>query len=113
MICLSCWVLFVVASLSLIGNICFILLTNHLIYQNAHELYANIYLALCAVAVLLGIVGKGMFESTVIQFGTDQMIGASSTQLSTFIHWYFWSLCIGSICINTIIAGIVGILWSL
>ena len=108
MICLSCWVLFVVASLSLIGNICFILLTNHLIYQNAHELYAKIYLALCAVAVLLGIVGKGMFESTVIQFGTDQMIGASSTQLSTFIHWYFWSLCIGSICINTIIAGIVG-----
>ena len=33
------------------------------------------------------------------------MIGASSAQLSTFIHWYYWNLCVGSICINTIIAG--------
>ena len=48
------------------------------------------------------IVGKGMFESTVIQFGTDQMIEASSTQLSTFIHWHYWSLHIGSVCINVI-----------
>ena len=27
-----------------------------------------------------------MFKSTVIQFGTDQMIEASSNQLSTFIY---------------------------
>ena len=107
MICLSCWVIFVIVLLFSIGNICYIL-SSDLIYQNAHELYIKIYLALCAVAVLLGIVGKGMFESTVIQFGTDQMIGASSTQLSTFIHWYYWSLCVGSICINTIIAGMAG-----
>ena len=104
MICLSCWIIFVVALLSSIGNICFIL-SSDLIHQSVHDLYGKIYLALCAVGVLLGIVGKGMFESTVIQFGTDQMIGASSNQLSTFIHWYYWSLCIGSICINTIIAG--------
>ena len=103
MICLSCLVLFVIVLLFSIGNICFIL-TNDL--QNvASELYPNIYLALCAVAVLLGIVGKGMFESTVIQFGTDQMIEASSAQLSTFIHWYYWSQCVGSICITSVIAG--------
>ena len=108
MICLSCWVLFVVVLLFSIGNICFIL-SSDLIYQSVHEhLYAKIYLAISAIAVLLVIVGKGMFESTVIQFGTDQMIGASSNQLSTFIHWYYWSLCVGSICINTIIAGMAG-----
>ena len=108
MICLSCWVLFVVVLLFSIGNICYIL-SSDLIYQSVHEhLYAKIYLAISAIAVLLVIVGKGMFKSTVIQFGTDQMIGASSSQLSTFIHWYYWSLCVGSICINTIIAGMAG-----
>ena len=108
MICLSCLVLFVVVLLLSIGNICFIL-SSDLIYQSAHEyLYVKIYLALCVVAVLLGIVGKGMFESTVIQFGTDQMIEASSAQLSTFIHWYYWSLCVGNICVNSVIAGMVG-----
>ena len=109
MICLSCWVLFVVVLLFSIGNICFILSSDLIYYQSVHEhLYAKIYLALCAVAVLLGIVGKGMFESTVIQFGTDQMIGASSNQLITFIHWYYWSLCVCSFFINTIIAGMAG-----
>ena len=43
-----------------------------------------------------------MFESTVIQFGTDQMIEA---QLSTFIHWY--CLYIVNVCIDTTITGIV------
>ena len=33
----------------------------------------------------------GFFEANVIQFGLDQLLGASSSQLSTFIHWYFWS----------------------
>ena len=49
-----------------------------------------------------------MFESTVIQFGTDQMIEASSNQLSTFIHWYYRSLYIGSVCLDITIAGIAG-----
>ena len=51
-----------------------------------------------------------MFESTVIQFGTDQMIEASSNQLSTFIHWYYWSLYIGNVCIDIIAAGIMAYL---
>ena len=108
MICLSCWIIFVVVLLFLIGNVCCFILTNDRIYQSVHEPYAKIYMALCAVAALLAIIGKGMFESTVIQFGTDQMIGASSNQLSTFIHWYYWSLCVGSICSNAIIAGMAG-----
>ena len=43
---------------------------------------------------------NGMFESTMIQFGTNQMIEAlveASNQLSTFIHWYYWSLYIGNV----------------
>ena len=61
------------------------------------------------VFVASGILGKGIFESTVIQFGTDQMIEASSAQLSTFIHWYYWSLYVSNICANVISAVIISI----
>ena len=74
--------------------------------------YRNISVGVRVVLLIaLAIVGKGMFESTVmIQFGTDQMIEASSSQLSTFIHWYYWSLYIGNVCIDIIAAGIMGYL---
>ena len=37
-----------------------------------------------------GLAGLGMYEANAIQFGMDQMLEASSEQLSSFIHWYFW-----------------------
>ena len=36
-----------------------------------------------------------MFEANAIRFGMDQMLDASSEQLSSFIHWYFWCVNIG------------------
>ena len=36
--------------------------------------------------------GLGLFESNVIQFGTDQLQFASNEKLSVFVNWYFWSL---------------------
>ena len=44
------------------------------------------------MVLVLHIVSVGMFESNAIQFGMDQMLEASSHQLSTFIHWYYWSM---------------------
>ena len=100
MICLSCWVLFV--SHAILSILSILVLTDTIIA------YANITLIAGVILILaLAIVGKGMFESTVIQFGTDQMIEASSNQLSTFIHWYYWSLYIGNVCIDTISGGIM------
>ena len=99
MICLSCWILFVCNGiLSILSSILVSIDTI---------VYANITLIAGVILLTLAIVGKGMFESTVIQFGTDQMIEASSNQLSTFIHWYYWSLYIGNVCIDTIITGIL------
>ena len=101
MICLSCWILFVCNGIS---SILAILIST----ESVSIHYKNISLDVVASSlVALAIVGKGMFESTVIQFGTDQMIEASSNQLSTFIHWYYWSLYIGNVCIDTIITGIM------
>ena len=103
MICLSCWALFV--SHAIVSIICILVSTDTIVF------YRNISIGVALVLILaLAIVSKGMFESTVIQFGTDQMIEASSNQLSTFIHWYYWSLYIGNVCIDIIAAGILGYL---
>ena len=39
-------------------------------------------------------IGVALFESNVIQFGTDQLLFASSDQLSSFVHWSFWCMYI-------------------
>lgn len=42
-----------------------------------------------------GIIGLSMFEANAIQFGMDQLLEASSEQLSSFIHWYYWLSHVG------------------
>ena len=49
------------------------------------------------VAAIMGLTGLGMYEANAIQFGMDQMMDASSEQLSSFIHWYFWSVHFGKL----------------
>ena len=46
-------------------------------------------------SIIIALLGIGLFESTAIQFGMDQMLEASSDKLSTFIHWYYWSSNLG------------------
>ena len=52
-----------------------------------------------ALTIAICFIGIGLFESTAIQFGMDQMLEASSDQLSTFIHWYYWSSKLGNLLI--------------
>ena len=103
MIRLSCWAIFIGHTVGII--ICTIALATDTLNYHPYNYKAKLLVVSTAVIFVLMIVGKGMFESTVIQFGTDQMIEASSAQLSTFIHWYYWSLYIGSVCINVIFIG--------
>ena len=44
---------------------------------------------------ILMIVGLGIFEANAIQFGMDQLLEESSEKISTFIHWYYWSIGVG------------------
>ena len=46
-------------------------------------------------AILLYIVGFGIFQSNAVQFGLDQLLDASSEELSLFLHWFVWTECIG------------------
>ena len=48
-----------------------------------------------AILIFLIILSLGMFDAVGIQFGMDQMVEASSDQISAFTHWYYWSMNIG------------------
>ena len=50
--------------------------------------------------ILFTLVSLGMFEANIIQFGMDQLLEATSSQLSAFIHWYFWSTHIGQMLMH-------------
>ena len=58
-----------------------------------------------ATLILIATAGLGMFQSNAIQFGMDQMLEASSEQLSSFIHWYFWCAHIGPLVLFYIAMG--------
>ena len=66
-----------------------------------------IYSTLGGVSTIICLVGMGLFESTAIQFGMDQMLEASSDQLSTFIQWYYWSCNFGQLVILYIEIGVL------
>ena len=39
---------------------------------------------------LFGMIGLGLYEANAIQFALNQMVEASSEQLSSFVYWYIW-----------------------
>ena len=47
---------------------------------------------LIAILLIPFQIGLAIFESNIIQFGTDQLLFASSDQLSNFVHWSFWCM---------------------
>ena len=53
-----------------------------------------IVLAAGALGLIIYQLGLALYEANAIQFGVDQMLFSSSEDLSQFIHWYYWSLCI-------------------
>ena len=64
--------------------------------------------AICAIIyVVIGTAGSGMFESNAFQFGMDQMLEASSEQLRSFIHCYFWCAHIGPFVVFDLLSGII------
>ena len=73
----------------------------------AQQVALNMFNIACGVVYLLiSTVGLGMFESNAIQFGMDQMLEASSEQLSSFIHWYFWCAHVSSLALFYIVVGV-------
>ena len=43
------------------------------------------------------IIGLGLFEANIIQFGLDQLLEAPTPKLIAFIHWYYWAQSVGGL----------------
>ena len=57
--------------------------------------------------ILALVISLGLFKANAIQFGMDQLLESSSDQLSSFIHWYYWSSYVGQFILYTMLEGIV------
>ena len=80
--------------IQLIGTVLLLVIT--VVFMINESLATYWYLSLViVVAYALIQLGLALSEANAIQFGTDQMPEASSSQLSAFVHWYFWSIFIG------------------
>ena len=63
---------------------------------NHQEHFVNVTLGIFGLLFILPmIVGLGIFEANAIQFGMDQLLEEPSEKISTFIHWYYWSIGMG------------------
>lgn len=45
-------------------------------------------------------VGLGLFQANIIQFGVDQLIDASSADLTSYINWYTWTFFASEVVID-------------
>ena len=91
--------------LLLITSIVKIVKSNYLVQDESLLYFTTIATYTCIL--LIGIAGFGLYESNAIQFGMDQMLEASSEQLSSFIHWYYWSLHLGQLIIFYILTTVI------
>ena len=80
-----------------------IFLVSDIVYisYNVYDFLTGVIAILVIVPVILfTLISLGMFEANIIQFGMDQLLEATSSQLSAFIHWYFWSKHIGQMLMH-------------
>ena len=93
---------FVIVMISLMAGVLYSAVSVFIAQQVALN---SFNIAFAVVYLLMSTVGLGMFESNAIQFGMDQMLEASSEQLSSFIHWYFLCAHVGSLALFYIVVG--------
>ena len=64
------------------------------------ETFEIIYDILLCIAALLSMIGFTGFQSNAVQFGLDQLLHASSQELSLFLHWFIWADNFGQLIIH-------------
>ena len=87
-------ILVIVGIAAVIGSGMYVILFQ-VMRETNEEVQVFILLTRDVIGVLFTIGSIGLYEANAIQFGLDQLQGASSTQLSAFIHWYFWAMHLG------------------
>ena len=56
------------------------------------------------IVFMILIVGFSGFQSNAVQFGLDQLLDASSEELSLFLHWFVWTGQIGKLIPHLLLA---------
>ena len=51
---------------------------------------------LMTVAIIIASLGSACYSAAIIPFLTDQIVGATSTQLSAVVRWYYWAYIISN-----------------
>ena len=59
-----------------------------------------------AIGMAMYLIGLGLFEANIIQFGLDQLLEASTPKLIAFIHWYYWSQSVGGLVLFYVYEGV-------
>ena len=74
-----------------LGSVCgTLLLVIHLLSPHDALKYVSVVVAYVGTAI-----GSSGLMVNAIPFGTDQMLGASSEEISSFIHWFVWAMYTG------------------
>ena len=63
-----------------------------------------------SIITVSAITSIGVFEANAIQFGMDQLLEASSDQLSAFVHQYLWATHLGQqvVIVTAVIVTLIG-----
>ena len=64
--------------------------------SNSYE-HSLLSALLLFIGLLCMVVGIGLFQSNIIQFGLDQLLEAPTPKLIAFIHWYYWAQNVGEL----------------
>ena len=57
---------------------------------------------LLSIAALLSMIGFTGFQANAVQFGLDQLLHASSQELSSFLHWFIWADHFGQLTLRIV-----------
>ena len=85
-ICMSIWTMWISSMLLAVIDVAFDIVTSH---DTSY-----IYHAILIVLTIFQSIGYGGFQANIIQFGVDQLIDASSTEITSFVVWYTWTFFI-------------------
>ena len=82
MICCSIWMMWIAAVLATVSSI-----TAELV-----SMYGSIDTKVIMVLLFFMATGLGAYQPNIIQFGLDQLQDASTTEITSFIIWFIWTI---------------------
>ena len=68
-----------------------VLLFRYIWHDLVNSRYHAIHVTIACIIFLLINIGLAAFQVNIIPFGTDQLQGAPAEELSSFVHWFFWT----------------------